>query len=101
MGGDRSVVQRFAAALDAEAYDEAVDFLAHDCAYESPDGSLIGPAAIIETVRRARSRFRSEMLRLECVIRHYVRTAVTSGSSTIRRAADESGSIFPDSARES
>ena len=61
MGGDRSVVQRFAAALDAEAYDEAVQFLAHDCAYESPDGTLIGPEAIMASYRdngeRARSRF--------------------------------------------
>ena len=62
MGENSStVVLRFAAALDAEAYDEAVEFLAHDCAYESPDGTLIGPAAIMASYRdngeRARSRF--------------------------------------------
>lgn len=57
----RTTVEGFAAALDAEAYGEAILFLADDCVYESPDGPLIGPEDIIASYchngERARSRF--------------------------------------------
>lgn len=55
------VVTRFAAALDAETYDNAIRLLADECIYNSPDGTLIGPEAIIASYRgngeRARCRF--------------------------------------------
>lgn len=60
-GASIAVVERFASALDAEEYDEAILLLATDCVYESPDGTLIGPEAIITSYRdngdRARCRF--------------------------------------------
>lgn len=42
---------QFAAALDAEAYDEAIALLADECVYESPDGTLTGPEPIIASYR--------------------------------------------------
>jgi hypothetical protein len=55
------IANRFAAALDAEAYENALLLLDADCVYESPDGTLIGPESIIASYRangdRARSRF--------------------------------------------
>ena len=55
------IATRFAAALDAESYDDARLLLADDCVYESPGGTLIGPEAIIASYRnngeQAASRF--------------------------------------------
>ena len=59
--GNIEIATRFADALDAEAYDDAISLMADDCIYESPDGTLIGPEAIIDSYRgngeRASSRF--------------------------------------------
>ncbi len=47
----QKVVERLAAALDAEDYEAVGRLLSAKCVYHSPEGLLIGPAAIIASYR--------------------------------------------------
>jgi hypothetical protein len=47
----QKVAERLAAALDAEDYEAVGRLLSVECVYHSPEGPLIGPAAIIASYR--------------------------------------------------
>ncbi len=46
-----SIARRFASALDRCDFDEAADYLAADCRYDTGHGELVGPDAIIASYR--------------------------------------------------
>lgn len=45
------LVSEFAASLDAEDYARTRVCLAENCVYQSPDGELVGPNAIVDSYR--------------------------------------------------
>lgn len=64
-----SAVAQFASSLDDEDYEVASACLADDCVYESPDGEITGPSAIVDSYRTngesGRKRFDSVVYRHE------------------------------------
>jgi hypothetical protein len=72
-----AVARRFAA-LDGDDYESVAELLANDCQYVTAKGTLIGPAAIIESYRNASIWAKSH---IECV--RYESTLGKSDPDTI------------------
>lgn len=60
----------FAKALDAEDFETAAAMLTPECEYASPDGTLIGPDAIVASYRShaERARWRLDEVEYESVV---------------------------------
>jgi len=48
-----TIAEKWAAALDADAFEALAAFLTDDCRYHSPGGVLVGPDAIVASYRES------------------------------------------------
>ena len=53
MSEAHAIAERWAAALDADAFGELPAFLTEDCIYHAPNGAIVGPDAIVASYRES------------------------------------------------